>query len=362
LTEVEANPSEVERMGRMSAKKNAKLLSNLGEFGLIHLLRSRLKAHNPEIIEGIGNDAAVIRPKAGWDLVFTTDMLVEHCHFELKTIDPFSLGAKTVAVNLSDCAAMGAKPLAAVVSLGLPKGIPVSWVTAFYEGMQGWAESFGLDLVGGDMVGSRDVTLNVALLGEVEKGKALTRSGAKAGDVLMVTGNLGDSAAGLHSLQHPGKKGREVRPLLERKHLMPLPRCVAGRFLAEMGCVTSCIDVSDGLSRELNHLAEESGLGAEVHASALPISDALGFYCDEWELNPELFALNGGEDYELLFTVPAKKAGEVLGRLPAETGASVKPIGRMVPKGKGVRLIDSKGKGSFLRPKGYDHFATSKSS
>jgi thiamine-monophosphate kinase len=345
---------------KRSKSRCRETIASLGEFGLIHLLRSHLKAQNPEIIEGIGNDAAVIRPNAGWDLVFTTDMLVEGRHFELKTSDPFSLGAKTIAVNLSDCAAMGAKPLAAVVSLGLPKNISASWVADLYEGMQGWADSFGLDLVGGDTVGCRDITLNVALLGEVEKGKAFTRSGAKAGDVLMVTGCLGDSAAGLHSLRHPGKKGREVRAILERKHLTPLPRCIVGRFLVETGWVTSCIDVSDGLSSEVNHLAEESGLGAEVHTSALPISDALDFYCGEWDLDPETFALNGGEDYELLFTVPAKKAGEVLNRLSAETGASVKPIGCMVPKPKGVHLIDSKGKRSLFRPKGYDHFASSK--
>jgi thiamine-monophosphate kinase len=343
-------------MGRVKTKKKAKSLSSLGEFGLIHLLRSHLKAHNPEIIEGIGNDAAVIRPKAGWDLVFTTDMLVEGRHFDLKTSDPFALGAKTIAVNLSDCAAMGAKPLAAVVSLGLPQNIPATWVSALYEGMQGWADSFGLDLVGGDTVGSRDVTLNVALLGEVEKGKALTRSGANAGDVLMVTGSLGDSAAGLHSLQHPGKKGREVRALLERKHRTPLPRCIVGRFLVETGWVTSCIDVSDGLSSEVNHLAEESGLGAEVHASALPISDALDFYCGEWDLDPQNFVFNGGEDYELLFTVPATKAGALLERLGAETGATVHPIGCMTSKAKGVRLIPRKGKAKTLKPNGYDHF------
>jgi thiamine-monophosphate kinase len=332
-------------------------MGNLGEFGLIRILRSRLKAHNPEVIEGIGNDAAVLRPKVGWDLVFTTDMLVEGRHFDRKTTDPFSLGAKSIAVNLSDCAAMGAKPLAAVISLGLPKSIPSSWVTALYEGMEGWADSFGLDLVGGDTVGSRDITLNVALLGEVEKGKALTRCGAKAGDVLMVTGSLGDSAAGLHSLQHPSKKGVEVRVLLERKHKTPVPRCVVGRFLVDTGVVTSCIDVSDGLSSEVNHLAEESGLGAEVHANALPISDALDFYCSEWDLDPMVFALHGGEDYELLFTVPAKKVAMVMERLGAETGASVRPIGCMTAQKKGVRWFGPRGKASVLKPKGYDHFS-----
>jgi len=332
-------------------------LSKIGEFGLINLLRPDLKPHNPEVIEGIGNDAAVLRPKAGWDLVFTTDMLVEGRHFDFKTTDPWSLGAKTIAVNLSDCAAMGAKPLAAVVSLGLPKGFAPSDVKAFYDGLEAWSGSFGVDIVGGDTVGARDFTVNVALLGEVEKGKALTRSGAKAGDILLVTGSLGDSAAGLHSLQHPGRKGEEVRTLLERRHRTPVPRCVVGRFLVETGWATCCIDVSDGLSSEVHHLAEESGLGAEFFVPDLPISQAMGFYCEEWRLDPETFSLHGGEDYELLFTVPPKRLGALLERLGTETGAQVSPIGRMVPRAKGLSKIDAKGKRTILKPQGYDHFS-----
>jgi len=340
----------------MQAKNQTQSLRQLGEFGLIRHLRSRLKSRNPQVIEGVGNDAAVLRPKVGWDLVFTTDMLVEGRHFTRDTTDPFSLGAKTVSVNLSDCAAMGAQPLAAVVSLGLPSGTKPSWVMALYEGMEGWAGSFGLDLVGGDTVGSRDLTLNVALLGEVERGRALTRSGAKAGDVLMVTGTLGDSAAGLHSLRHPNRKGREVRAFLERRHLTPLPRCVAGRLLASTRRVTSCIDISDGLSSEIHHLAEESGLGAEVHLGALPVSQALDFYCAEWDLDPLPFLLRGGEDYELLFTVAAADAARVARRLGAEAGVTARPIGRMVGKKNGVRAIGPRGEVSTLQAGGYDHF------
>lgn len=339
-------------------RKRPKDLSALGEFGLIDSLRSRLTPRHPEVIEGVGNDAAVLRPREGWDLVFTTDMLVEHRHFELRTTDPFSLGAKTIAVNLSDCAAMGAQPLAAVVSLGLPASASSEWVNALYEGMEGWADSFGLEIVGGDTVGSRDVTLNVALLGQVEKGKAFTRSGAREGDILLVTGTLGDSAGGLHSLRHPGKKGAEVRALLERRHRAPVPRCVASRFLVGTGAVTSCIDVSDGLSSEVNHLADESALGAEVYEESLPLSGALEFYCSVWGLDPRALALHGGEDYELLFTVRPKDADRILSRLPAETGASVRAIGRMTGKKKGVRLIGPRGKASTLRAKGYDHFAS----
>jgi thiamine-monophosphate kinase len=243
-----------------------------------------------------------------------------------------------------------------VVSLGLRKDFPASGVRAFYDGLEAWGGSFGVDIVGGDTVGARDFTVNVALLGEVEKGKALKRSSAKVGDVLMVTGSLGDSAVGLHSLQHPGRKGQEVRALLERRHRTPVPRCVVGRFLVETGWASSCIDISDGLSSEVHHLADESDLGAEIYAEDLPVSPAVDFYCGEWGLDPGVFALHGGEDYELLFTVPAKKVGALLGRLNAETGAAVRPIGLMTPRAKGVRLVTAGGKAKALTPRGYDHF------
>jgi thiamine-monophosphate kinase len=332
-------------------------LKKLGEFGLIDLLRKRMKPSNPGVIMGIGDDAAVLRPQAGFDLVLTTDMLVEGRHFDFKTTRPRSLGAKTMAVNLSDCAAMGARPLSAVVSVGLPAKFPASKVKAFYDGLNACGKNFGVDIVGGDTVRSDAFVVNVALLGQVEKGRALTRSGAKVGDVILVTGMLGDSAAGLHSLRHPGKKAAVVRPLLEKKHLTPVPRVRAGRFLVEERLASSCIDVSDGLSSEVNHLAKESGVGAEVHEEALPLSTALLDYCEENRLSPLTFSLSGGEDYELLFTAPLSALGAILRRMPAETGCPVKPVGRIVPKKKGVRLIGARGVQRPLRSRGYDHFA-----
>jgi thiamine-monophosphate kinase len=336
-------------------KNGDSTLGDLGEFGMIEKIRSAMKSKNPNILMGIGDDAALFKPTPGNELVITTDMLVEGRHFDLKTISPWELGAKTMAVNISDCAAMGARPTVAVISLGVPNHYPVRDIEAFYDGLKSWGESYGAQVVGGDTVGSDKFVVNVALVGEVEKGKALRRSGAKAGDALFVTGTLGDSAAGLHALQNPSEKGKEVESLLIKRHLTPVPRFNVGRALSLNGISRAAIDISDGLSREVHHLCEESGVGAEIHEEAIPLSPALLHYCDERKLNPFDFALSGGEDYELLFTVPILKVSQAV-QLSGSTGTAVKSIGRMVPKAKGITLISRDGKRTPFKNKGYDHF------
>ncbi len=338
-------------------KDKRETLGKVGEFGFIEKIRTAMKAKNPSVVLGIGDDAAIFKPTKGHEMVFTTDMLVEGRHFDFKWISPWQLGAKTMAVNVSDCAAMGAKPTVAVVSLGVSSSFPVKDLEAFYDGMKGWAESYGAQIVGGDTVGSDKFIVNVALVGEVESGKALKRSGAKVGDALFVTGTLGDSAAGLYSLQHPSEKGKEATALLVKRHLAPTPRFSVGRALSVKKLASAAIDISDGLSSEVHHLCDESGLGAEIHEEALPISPSLAHYCKENGLNPLDFVLNGGEDYELLFTVPLPRISEAVQKLPSETGVAVKSIGRMVPKPKGVTLITRKAERLPLKAKGFDHFA-----
>src|SRR5579871_5221232 len=277
-------------------KDKKETLGKVGEFGFIEKLRTAMKAKNPNVVLGIGDDAAIFKPTKGHEMVFTTDMLVEGRHFDFKWISPWELGAKTMAVNISDCAAMGAKPTAAVVSLGVPSNFPVKDLEAFYDGLKGWGEQYGAQVVGGDTVGSDKFVVNVALVGEVESGKALRRSGAKAGEALFVTGTLGDSAAGLYALQHPSNKKDEAKHSeahLIKRHLTPVPRFNVGRSLAGKKLASSAIDISDGLSSEVRHLCEESGVGAEIHEEALPISPFLDHYCGEIGLNPLDFVLNG---------------------------------------------------------------------
>jgi thiamine-monophosphate kinase len=338
-------------------KTKPETIKSIGEFGFIEKIRESLKTKNPSVISGIGDDAAIFKPASGHELVFTTDMLVEGRHFDFKLITPWQLGAKTMAVNISDCAAMGAKPTVAVVSIGLPKNYPMADVEAFYEGMKGMGEAFGAQIVGGDTVGSDSFVVNIALIGEVESGKALRRSGAKAGDALFVTGNLGDSSAGLHALQHPSAKNKDITASLIKRHLTPTPRFTVGRVLSTKRLATAAIDISDGLSSEIHHLCDESKLGAEIHEEALPISPSLKSYCESEGLNPLDFVLSGGEDYELLFTVPLTHISQVIQKVPAETGTPLKSIGRMVPGAKGITLITRKGERVPLKAKGFDHFS-----
>ncbi|HEY5038502.1 MAG TPA: thiamine-phosphate kinase [bacterium] len=339
------------------SKGSQKTMGSVGEFGFIEKIRSEMKAKNPSVVLGIGDDAALFKPTLNHELIFTTDMLVEGRHFDFKFITPWQLGAKTMAVNVSDCAAMGAKPTVAVVSLGVPKSFPLTDLEAFYDGMKSWGESYGAQIVGGDTVGSDHFIVNIALIGEVETGRALKRGGAKTGEALIVTGTLGDSAAGLYALQHPSAKGKETASLLIKRHLAPVPRFNVGRVLSTKKLASSAIDVSDGLSSEIHHLCEESGVGAEIHEEALPLSTSLLHYCEENGLNPLDFALHGGEDYELLFTVPLTKISEVIQKVPVETGVPLKSIGRMVPKTKGITFISKDGKRIPLEAKGYDHFS-----
>ncbi len=336
----------------------SKTMRDVGEFGFIRDLRTRLASRNPFVVLGAGDDAAILRPTPGREMVFTTDLMVEGRHFDLKTMTPRQLGVKSMAVNLSDCAAMGAQPKACVVSLGAPKTFPYKKIMSFCDGLVQGGRPFGCLVVGGDTVGSDKLVVNVAMLGEVEKGKALRRDEAKEGDVLFVTGTLGDSGGGWHSLSHPGQKAKEARPILHQRHLAPVPRCQVGRLLVRAGFSRCAIDISDGLSSEVNHLCEESGVGAEVHAQAIPLSSALSYYCREMRLDPLTFALDGGEDYELLFTAPVSKAAKILGRIAVSTGVRVTPIGRIVSAQKGIRFIDEKGRRRPLKAKGFDHFGS----
>jgi thiamine-monophosphate kinase len=290
-------------------------------------------------------------------------MLLEGVHFDLGTTDLSSLGWKSAAVNLSDIAAMGGTPRFCLTSLGLPASLTAEGVAELYRGLNACLKRYRTALAGGDTCRSRTgLVISVTLLGEAAKGRAVTRSGARPGDLLFVTGTLGDSAAGLELLRtrgrgHPrlnrsgtrGTGGREEEKKLIEKHLRPVPRVPEGMRLA--GVASAMIDVSDGLSSDLAHLCEQSGVGAEVLADRIPLSKELrsarGF------TRPAVaYALSGGEDYELLFTVPRAK----LGRLRTlRTGAT--EIGR-ITSGRGIVLVGENGRKAPLPPSGYDHFRT----
>lgn len=305
-------------------------LSEIGEFGFIRRFKPMFEALNWAGACGIGDDCAVI-PFAGEDILVTTDMLLENTHFLRGGISPYNLGWKTLAVNLSDVAAMGGVPMASFLSVGIPGDTSVEYLDEFMRGYRDLCASFGVSLSGGDTTRSTGenacLVLNVGVVGKVPHGTAILRSGARPGDAVYVTGTLGDSAAGLEIIKAaggeltssghldervPGLPPSAVR-LLER-HWKPHPRLEVARVLAATGAVHSMMDISDGVASDLKHILKASGVSARVDISSLPLSSALTEYAAISGLNPIETALGGGEDYELLFTM---SEGESVSELTA---------------------------------------------
>lgn len=324
------------------------------EFELIGRIHARAGGGRADVHLGSGDDAALLAPPPGQELAVCTDTLVEGVHFAPAT-EPADIGWRALAVNLSDLAAMGATPAWALLALTLPAADP-AWVDAFATGFGELAARHGIALVGGDTTrGALAVT--VTALGFVPVGQALRRAGARAGDLVCVTGSLGDAAAGLRSLaaDDPAAARLAALPAVQRKYLQarllrPEPRLGAGTTLR--GSASACIDVSDGLLADLGHIARASGVGIEINADALPASPALQAAFPATERSALQAA--GGEDFELAFTVAAADAAAVLGVLARE-GPGATPIGH-VQEGSGVRLVDGQGRAVELPRQGWEHF------
>ena len=324
------------------------------EFRLIDRIRERTAQGREDVKLGIGDDAAVVAPPAGQELAIAIDTMVEGVHF-LHGTAAADIGWKSLAVNLSDLAAMGASPAWALLALSLPVQRAEqlgAFIDGFAEGFAQLAQPHRLALIGGDTTRGA-LTISVAVHGFVPPGKALTRSGARAGDVVLVTGTLGDAAAGLQLLRRGARvdegDGRAAY-LIERLH-RPTPRLSTGLALRDRA--SACIDVSDGLLADLGHICEESGLAAEIEAELLPCSSMLMASFDEASVRD--FALTGGDDYELCFTVPAALVAQVQSDL-ARLGCGATRIGRMV-EGAGVRVRDAQGQWLEAAQRGWDHFA-----
>ena len=321
------------------------------EFDLIELIRQRTAQPRDDVRLGIGDDAAVLAVPAGQELAVAIDTLVEGVHFPVGTA-AVDIGWKALAVNLSDLAAMGASPAWALLALTLPAA-DAAFVEGFAEGFTQLAQPHRLALVGGDTTRG-PLCISVAVHGFVPPGKAITRAGARAGDAVLVTGTLGDAAAGLHALQHPsradGSRGKLREFLIERLN-RPLPRLAAGAALR--GQASACADVSDGLLADLGHICTASGVGAEIEAALLPRSSALlGLHDEATALH---FALSGGDDYELCFSVPMQRLADVQADL-SRLGCGVTRIGRIV-EGEGVRVRAADGSWLESGSKGWEHFA-----
>ncbi len=321
------------------------------EFRLIERIRELTAQPRDDVRIGIGDDAAVLAPPAGQELAVAIDTLVEGVHFPRGTAAA-DIGWKALAVNLSDLAAMGASPAWALLALTLPEA-DADFVEGFAEGFARLAQPHRLALVGGDTTRG-PLSISVVVHGFVPPQQALARAGARVGDALLVTGTLGDAAAGLHALQHPLRDDDSrtgLREFLIERLNRPTPRLAAGTALR--GQATACIDISDGLLADLAHVCVASGVAAEIEAALLPRSSALlALYDDTAALQ---FALSGGDDYELCFTVPANRLAQVQSDL-ARLGCGVTKIGRIV-EGSGVRVRATDGTWLATDRPGWEHFA-----
>jgi thiamine-monophosphate kinase len=312
-----------------------------GEFELVDLFTRALPLRGEGVRVGVGDDAAVLAPPRGELLVATADAVVEGVHFDAR-FRPEEIGWKALAVNLSDLAAMGARPLWALVALGLERGTSAARVVRIARGLGRCARAHGVAVVGGNVTRARQLSLTVTALGSARPGALLRRAGARPGDAVLVSGTLGDAALGLL----PGA----ARPLVRRQRL-PEPRLALGRALSRIA--SAAIDLSDGLVQDLGHLCRASGVGASLRLSELPLSPdyrrAMRGRVDPW--GP---ALAGGEDYELAVTAPVRRVPEAL-RAARRAGVPLAVVGSIV-RGSGVQVVRCEG-GLHPPVRGHDHLA-----
>ena len=329
------------------------------EFDFINSIRQRVTS---SLITGIGDDAAVFRSNSGKETIVSVDLLIEDIDFRRTTTPPYLLGHKALAVSLSDLAAMGSRPLSALISIGVPENI---WKTDFVDRMyDGWldlANRYGVQLIGGDTSRAHEhIVIDSIAIGECSAGMAVKRAGASPGDQIFVTGSLGAAAAGLRLIergahlaeQNLGDEDSQKLDHVLLRQLRPEPRVGWGIVLGEERLATAMIDLSDGLSSDLNHLCDESKVGALIDASLLPIDERVVELCGRRALDPLQLALHGGEDFELQFTVKS----ESVVRLPRRVdGIEITRIGEIAHAGGGVKI--SEGTRTWdLKPGGWKHF------
>ena len=315
-----------------------KTMNSFGEFALIAELRKSFGKAKGRLKMAIGDDAAVFKERAGKSLLVTTDMMVENVHFSPFS-PPFKVGRKALASNISDIAAMGGRPLYGLVSVGLRKNTPLKYARALLKGIRKEAARYKVKIIGGDTVSSKVNVINIVILGEAAGHKYALRSGAKEGDFIAVTGTLGNGAAAL----------------IFRDIYIPGIHTAFAEEAVKTGLINGMIDVSDGLSSEIHHLAGESCLGAFIDLKAIPVSSYAKKAARRSKKDPYALALNGGEDYELLFTAAMEKLRKVLA-LAKRFSVQVTVLGIMRNKKEGVKLAGISGELKDLVRKGYDHF------
>jgi thiamine-monophosphate kinase len=324
----------------------------IDELTALRLIKERFKNVSESVSLGIGDDAAAVKIHPEKLLLVTTDSQVEDIHFIKELISAQDLGRKSVAVSVSDIGAMGGVAKFFLVTVGFSKEEDQEFLEGLMAGFQLGRDEFGLELIGGNLSASRELFIDVTVLGEVESDIMVKRTGARAGDTIYVSGTVGDSVLGLKALKS-GKKDEKDRFLISR-HISPQPRLALGRELAERKLVTSMIDVSDGLILDLERITVEQGLGAEINVEQIPISPYYKDRISDFVSEPYEPALSGGEDYELLFTAPREKRDDIK-NISNTLNIEVTEIG-YVKSSLPVRVLDSGGREIKTHKRGFIHF------
>lgn len=340
-------------------EQDKRSIEDMGEFGFIRSIMKDCVCSRGDVLQGIGDDCAVIGPYGGKVLLITTDLLIEDVHFMTGKIAPHELGEKAVAVNLSDIAAMGGTPRHLFVSLAVPYFTGMDLLKSLYDGMKGMCRRYGVNLLGGDTSSSpRGIFINVTVVGEAAEDKVLYRKGAVPGDHICVTGTLGDSALGLKLLQGELSAPEKLRKMFIAAHNRPEPQLKKAGMIARSGLASSMIDISDGLVSDLHHICTAGHVGARIFQERLPLSREMRTLCRAKDIAPYPFVLSGGEDYQLLFTVPERHVDE-LNSLFTKNRVPVPADIGVITAMEGIICVGPDGSESHVPPKGFDHFRPS---
>ncbi|MBI4924663.1 MAG: thiamine-phosphate kinase [Bdellovibrio sp.] len=330
-------------------------LKELGEFGLIEKINKKFSLNLPRNVIGIGDDCAVINQKDGHSLLVTTDLLIENVHFLKNNIHPKDLGYKSLAVNLSDIAAMGGTPQFAFLSVAMPTKLDTRWIADFCSGFYELANTENVFLLGGDTTKSKsDIMISAVILGKAKTTHIKKRSDAKLGDIICVTDFLGDSAAGLKVILNKYEKNKNALRLI-KKHYRPKPHLREGQWLAQHSSVHAMMDISDGIDSDIRRIMKMSHCGAEMTIENIPISPTLKHFCKTHALDPISYALAGGEDYCLLFTAKPSSYQKLNQDFEAKCHHSLYKVGKIVNAKADLIYLQN---GKPYKPKihGYDHF------
>lgn len=337
-------------------KNNDTKIQDIGEFGFIRSIMDNCQFSSEKLVKGIGDDCAVIGPYGDKLLLMTTDLLLQDIHFVWGKTSPEHLGQKAAAVNLSDIAAMGGQALHLFLSLAIPKSMAVKDLHSIYSGIKKMCRRYRVNILGGDTSASPDkLMINVSVLGEVNESEALYRDGAGPGDGIYVTGNMGDSAAGLKLIKKELSAPDSLADMLIDKHNLPLPCLETGRLIAQTRMASAMIDLSDGLMADLRHICDASNTGANLYHSALPISPQLKTLSEINNFDPHELALFGGEDYHLLVTVPKKYTSSFQKTLEAKGVPHIHRVGE-ITKQKGMAVFMPDGTEKQFETKAFEHF------